>query len=81
MMDRCVQPAVHNGPSSRRVGSWPATYCCHLRGMRLGEARFLLLSLEVWGCGFWRAWEDFGRVDGGDAAVGPDDDDPGRADR
>jgi len=42
---------------------------------------FLLLSFMVWEWGLWLAREDFGRVDGGDGAVGPDDDDPGRADR
>jgi hypothetical protein len=40
----------------------------------------LLLSFKVRVRDVQRAREDFGRVDGGDAAVGPDDYDPGRAD-
>jgi hypothetical protein len=45
----------------------------------LDGARLLLLFLKIRKVDLWLASEHFGRVDGGDGAVGPDDDDPGRA--
>ena len=46
----------------------------------MGERPLLAVIIQGLGTGLWLAREDFRRVDGGDGAVGPDDDDPGRAD-
>jgi len=50
------------------------------RAIIAAGGRFLLLSVEIARGGDREVYEDFRRVDGGNGAVGPDDDDPRWAD-
>jgi hypothetical protein len=73
-----MYPAIHH-LARQAAGLLPSAVVSEECGW--ADGCFLLLSFMVWEWGLWLPREDFGRVDGGDGAVGPDDDDPGRADR